>query len=184
VPIVRNIRPSPSKTSVGAAKLGNRGPMRRSRTVFVDRSASIQPSASWIRCTLSSQAIKASGTGLAPGRIVAPSPTNARRDAFNQAYRCDIARQHRCTAVALNPATVDAPTVIRSSRTDLAVTAATIGVPLTSTVTRVNAPAGTISMTRPRNWFCTDDIDGSEDSETSSARITAWVGPGTTSPSA
>ena len=71
-----------------------------------------------------------------------------------------------------------------SSRTDRAVTAATIGVPLASTVTLLNAPAGTISTIRPRNWFCIDDIEGSTDSETSSARITACAGPGTTSPSA
>ena len=57
--------------------------------------------------------------------------------------------QQRCTAVALNPATTSTPTASRSSRTDRAVTAATIGVPLASTVTRVSAPAGTISTNRP-----------------------------------
>ena len=38
-----------------------------------------------------------------------------------------------------------------SSRTDRAVTAATIGVPLASIVTRDNAPAEMISTMRPRN---------------------------------
>ena len=71
-----------------------------------------------------------------------------------------------------------------SSRTERAVTAETMGVPLASTVIFVSAPAGTISVIRPRNWFCIDDVDGSADSDTSSARITAWAGPETTSPNA
>ncbi len=60
-------------------------------------------------------------------------------------FRCF---QQRCTAVALNPTTTSTPANSCSSRTDRAVTAATIGVPLASTVTRVTAPAGTISLDR------------------------------------